>query len=335
MSSLPPSHLPSPEEISAQAAAALVLLRMPFGTAAGFLVSDAAGRAGYLVTNLHAVAGAVSIHAELPGGERVEVHEVAGLDARHDLALLRIPEVASAPLRGAAGLPREGAQVFIAVRSGGTPQGLLDTRVRSVQQLGANFTALELGQALPTYATGAPALDVAGRVLGVATAAQRDAEEVTLVILWRYVQALLQSPRTLPLSALTRPLQRAVRPREVPEHPLSLVERCPLASLEAIASALAHAIRVGAPVYNRGDVEGCARIYAETAERLVRERADCPGPRAALEDGLAQARALEDPDERAWSLRDTFDGLLIALERWMHTRTTAAPAHPARKEYLN
>ena len=236
-----PSHLPTPEQIAAQAAAALVLLEMPFGTAEGFLVSDAAGRAGYLVTNLHAVAGAATIHAQLPDGQRVAVHSVAGLDARHDLALLRVPDVATPPLQGTSGLPREGARVFVPVRSGGKSRGPLDTRVRAVQQLGANFTALELGEPLPTDATGAPALDAAGRVVGVATAARREDEEVTLVILWRYVQAMLQAPRALPLAALARPAQRATRPREVPEHPLSLLEGCPLPALESIASTLSQA----------------------------------------------------------------------------------------------
>jgi serine protease Do len=171
--------------------------------------------------------------------------------------------------------------------------------------------------------------------VGVATAAKRDTQEVTLVILWRYVQALLQAPGTLPLTSLARPLQQVTRPREVPEHPLSLLEGCPLPALESLASSLAHAIRVGAPAYNRGDAEGCARVYAQTAEQLVAERADCPGPRTALQEGLERARALEDPDDRAWSLRDTFDGLLLALERWMQARAAPPVQRPARKEYLN
>jgi hypothetical protein len=338
MSSISSSHLPAPEQIAAQAAAALVHLEMPFGTAMGFLVGDAAGRPGYLVTNLHAVAGAASIRAELPGGERVQLLEVAGIDARHDLALLRVPDVQSAPLQGVAALPRVGARVFVAVRVGGEPRGVLDTQVRTVQQLGPNFTALELGVPLPSHATGAPALDAAGRVVGVATAARREEEEVTLVILWRYVQALLLDPRTLPLSSLARPLQRAARPRDVPDYPLALLEGCPVPALESIARTLAQVIRVGAPAYNRGDVEACAQLYASTFEQLLHERTDCPGPSRALREGLERAQALEDADERAWSLRDTIDGLLIAIERWMQARTVApaaAPGGPAHKQYLN
>jgi serine protease Do len=159
-----------------------------------------------------------------------------------------------------------------------------------------------------------------------------DAGPLPLAVPMRYLDAVPTAPGLLTLPLNAPPGRR--RRRDVPQHPLSLLEGASLAGLEATTDGLASAIRVGAPAYNRGDIEGCYRLYAAEARRLVRERSDCPGVQGALQAGLERALRLEDVDDRAWALRDTFDGVLNVIERFLRQRTGGLSPAPAPKASL-
>jgi len=93
--------------------------------------------------------------------------------------------------------------------------------------------------------------------------------------------------------------------------------------LERICEALSLAIQWGGPVYNRGGIETCARIYGSAAE-AVRQYIDArvAEGRGHLLDAIAYEleeveRVLAETgpqawDERAWTLRHTFDRILTA-----------------------
>ena len=75
------------------------------------------------------------------------------------------------------------------------------------------------------------------------------------------------------------------------------------------------AIEIGAPLYNRGDIEACFRIYEGTSSKLERDP-PCKGVGKAFGDGLLRASTLATYKEKAWALRDTFDGLIdVAAKR--------------------
>ncbi|RKG63142.1 trypsin-like peptidase domain-containing protein, partial [Corallococcus terminator] len=77
-----------------RAGASLVLLELGGHTATGFVLTAE----GHVITSLHAVASARSITAVLPDGLRTPVVQVAAVDERRDLALLRlsVPNLAPA-----------------------------------------------------------------------------------------------------------------------------------------------------------------------------------------------------------------------------------------------
>lgn len=103
--------------------------------------------------------------------------------------------------------------------------------------------------------------------------------------------------------------------RDIPKHEVSIFKGCSKADREAIYSAIASAIDVGAPLYNEKNIEACFRIYQGAALDLSRKLGKCVGPKRALQVGLERADALDTPDQRAWAMRDTFDGLLEVLDR--------------------
>ncbi|HEX8819565.1 MAG TPA: serine protease [Archangium sp.] len=324
-----PEFIPA-RAVAARAAPALAILELPGRQGVGFIVSPW----GYLVTNLHVVAGAEMVHVVLADEQLVEVEEVIALDEKRDLAVLRLPtqDVQAMDLAPDAH-PGEGDSLYILLPAGAGMMGLMETRVHAVQVLDESLTFLELEAALPEDASGGPVLDASGALVGVATCAFADGRPVTIVIPSRYVLPLLEQPGSQPISALAMARPAASRQRHVPTHPLSLLEGCATDAVEEVALAIMHAIQLGAPTYNRGDPEGCYRLYARTAARLIQERSDCPGAQGALRDGLHRCTQLADADERAWALRDTFDGLLQVIDRWLQAQAAFARM-AAPKSYM-
>ncbi|MCY1076142.1 S1 family peptidase [Archangium lansingense] len=307
--------------VAARAAPALAILEMPGRQGVGFVAAPQ----GRLVTNLHVVAGAEEIHVLLADEQCIQVEQVIALDEKRDLAVLQLPIHGVEALRLDGGThPGEGDALFILLPAGGGMMGLLETRVHAVQVLDESLTFLELEAALPEDASGSPVMDASGALVGVATCAFADGRPVTIVIPSRYVEPLLEQSGTQPLStlALARPV--ASRQRQIPTHPLSLLESSTTDGVEEIALAIMQAIQLGAPAYNRGDPESCYRLYERTAERLIQERPDCPGAQAALRDGLQRCARLDGADACAWALRDTFDGLLHVIDRWLQAQAAFA-----------
>ncbi len=104
-------------------------------------------------------------------------------------------------------------------------------------------------------------------------------------------------------------------PREVPVHAPAVFADCPDDQLGFTIGSLANAIEVGAPRYNQGDHVGCYRMYLGTATDLLSTLPACTGVRAALLAGIVRASVLQTYTERAWAMRDAFDGVLEAYQR--------------------
>ena len=103
--------------------------------------------------------------------------------------------------------------------------------------------------------------------------------------------------------------------RKVPRHEMTIFEQCNDQQITEAVEAIGKAIELGAPLYNSGNHEACFRIYEGTSMRFERE-SGCKGVREAFGAGLLRASTLDSFTERAWALRDTFDGLLEVSVRY-------------------
>src|SRR5207249_4793892 len=147
---------------------------------------------------------------------------------------------------------------------------------------------------------------------GVSTLMGTRGQNLNFAVPVGYLRPLLASGKAVPLAEFTR---RAGSRRSIPHHELALLDGCSALQLGGIVAGLAKAIAVGAPLYNDGNHEACFRIYEGAALDLVRKLARCAGIRHALEAGLRRAGTMEGYDDRAWALRDAFDGLIAVIER--------------------
>ncbi len=120
---------------------------------------------------------------------------------------------------------------------------------------------------------------------------------------------------TLSLPARAEPELPAIS-RHVPRHPDALLTGCTTADRLLVERRITTAIGVGAPQYNDGDFLGCYQTYERAARMLEMELPGvCAGPIRALREGRQVALAGPSPAHQAWAMRDTFDGLLLLLDR--------------------
>lgn len=79
------------------------------------------------------------------------------------------------------------------------------------------------------------------------------------------------------------------------------------ASLKEAKEIISSAISAGAPAYNRGDVEGCAKLYTKSAQTLV--QLELP---ANLQSDLEKciSTTYSSSNEQAWGFRRVFDKIL-------------------------
>jgi hypothetical protein len=105
-------------------------------------------------------------------------------------------------------------------------------------------------------------------------------------------------------------------PRNVPVHPVRFLEGCSEADLHQVETSIDEAVRLGVKLYNDGDILGSYDAYEARARALeMALPAACRGPIEGLATGRRSAAALAGPNERAWAMRDAFDGLLGVIER--------------------
>jgi S1-C subfamily serine protease len=312
------------------AAASIVLLEFRQSYGLGFV-----GPNGRIITCFHVVADETEITAHLADGRTLPVRSVCALDTRRDLAVLDVGLLDATPVRPTPYKPvEEGQRVFVfGMVSGEGRARWVEAKLAHVQVVGAALTVYSLEGEVPPDASGGPLISADGLALGVVTVAETDDGVATLALPWKYLDPLLRQHQEQPLSVLSSD-QRRPPQRQVPEHPLSMLQGSAVAGLEATTDLISDAIRVGAPAYNEGDVARCYAVYTEAARKLIDTRDDCPGVQTALRAGLARASGMPDLDHQAWAMRDAFDGLLLVIEKYL--RVHLGPGRkPGKPTLLN
>jgi hypothetical protein len=183
--------------------------------------------------------------------------------------------------------------------------------------------------------SGGPLFNQAGEVVGVTTAIITAGQNINLAIPTNYLKALVAKPGQIALAefaAKTRdPEQQDTGPafkleRKVPDHPIAIFDGCKGDQIVQLENDIWGAIGVGAPIYNKGEFEACFRIYEGVATKYE-NGPPCKGIKVAFGDGLVRVSTMDykgdDKGERvkswkskAWAMRDTFDGLLMAAKKW-------------------
>ena len=309
----------------------------------GFIVD----KTGLVATNLHVVEGEAQIKVRTFDGTQYPVLSIAGMDRGHDLALLRIQPKKPLPVLslGDSSQVSAGDQI-IAI---GNPLGVFDYSVSAglisqVRPLSEELTILQISAPISPGSSGGPLFNQFGEVIGVTTAIITQGQNINLAVPANYLRPMLAQRTAMRLDEFAKATKEAEveekphadadidpatgkldttpPPRHVPEHDATVWDGCSRDQIEETVKTIVKTIEVGAPAYNRSlkentpdGFEECFHIYNRTALKLETSGA-CKGVRAAFGDGLLRADGAKSFKDKAWALRDAFDGLLNAAGKW-------------------
>jgi serine protease Do len=318
----------TPKEIVKRSTAAIV--RVEAGTdkvGTGFVIESS----GLIVTNVHVVAGEANVVVRFSDGSVLPVLRMAAIDADRDLALLDVDPVQKLPTLtlGDSDVLSAG-DAIIAI---GNPLGVLDYSVSnglvsSVRKLSPELTVLQISAPISQGSSGGPLFNQFGDVVGVTTAIITEGQNLNLAVPSNYLKPMLTQLTPTSMADFARatrapdeaPASEAGRiVRKVPNHDLKLLTGCTREQIVDVVGAIEGAIKNGAPLYNQGNHQACFLIYEGAAVKYEHD-SGCAGIRSAFGDGLLRASTLTSPHEKAWAMRDTFDGLLLVIERWAKTK---------------
>ena len=296
----------TPAQIARAAIPSIVLIRTATGLGSGFF----AGKSGNIVTNFHVIRGAAE--AVVVTADKVEHKDVTviAVDKARDLAVLHIGGGSHQPLSLGDSQAAAVGERVIAI---GNPLGFGDTisdgllsGIRDFEGIGI----LQISAPISPGSSGGPVLNDRGEVIGISTFVVSQGQNLNFAVPIDAAKTLLGGTAGKPLSAYAE----AAPARHIPHHPASILNGCPVPGLRATYDAIIQAIAVGAPLYNDGNFEACYRIYAGAALEVNRTVKACAGPKAALAAGVANAERLPGWSDKAWAMRDAFDGLLALAE---------------------
>lgn len=156
------------------------------GTGSGFVID----RDGHIVTNYHVIEGANSVEVTLSDQTKVPA-EIIGADPSNDLAVIKIdvsPELLTPLEMGSAADLRVGQRAIAIGNPFGLDQtltvGVISALGRPLQSDNNNtlFSVVQTDAAINPGNSGGPLLDTRGRLIGVNTAVQQNAEGIGFAV---------------------------------------------------------------------------------------------------------------------------------------------------------
>ncbi|HEY5947842.1 MAG TPA: S1C family serine protease [Kofleriaceae bacterium] len=295
----------------------------------GFILDES----GLIATNLHVIEGESKVRVKLyKDSTDYPATVVVAVDKGHDLALIRIKPTKPLPVLrlGNSDAMSAGDRIYAI----GNPLGVFDYSITDglisqIRPLSPDLTILQISAAISQGSSGGPLFNQFGEVIGVTTAIITQGQAINLAVPANYLRPLMQHPIALSFDEFAKATKEGAEGHEgddngppihrmVPDFPITIWNGCSEKEMEEVLRSIGDAIAIGAPLYNRNTQEGyeaCYKIYEGTALRYEKD-APCKGVRTAFGDGLLRASSLGTFKEKAWAMRDTFDGLIEAFKSW-------------------
>lgn len=317
-----------------------------FGT--GFIVD----KSGVVATNFHVIKGTSDIKVKLNDGSHFPVMHVLNVDPLRDLVIVKFkPDKDMPTLRLGDSSKVATGEKIVAI---GNPLGVFENTVSeglisSIREVCSTkdvseknpscpgeLTLLQISAPISQGSSGGPLFNQVGDVVGVTTAIIAQGQLINFAMPVNYLKPLLQQQQPIALDDFAKATRDAGEdPKRLPKKPavpdfatngfpVTVYEGCKPEQIGDVYKAIQDAIEIGAPLYNRGDIEACFRIYEGTATKIENE-APCKGVRTAFGDVLLKAQAAESFGEKAWHMRYTFDGLTKAAEKWATQQNRKIP----------
>ena len=296
------------------------------GVGTGFIVSSN----GHIATNLHVIAGSSKVKVKLLDGTEHLVTRIIAADEKRDLAIIAIEATGLPTLRiGDSDAVNAGDRV-IAI---GNPLGFLDYTVSdglisSIRPIDENVTLLQISAPISQGSSGGPLFNPYGEVIGVAVGIvdpTTGGQNLNFGIPSNYLRPLIAFRGTgedfqifakrYAGKAPTRQRGKCGLRATAPCHEVSALDACTPQQVAGVYQAIQQAITLGAPAYDQGHHEACFNIYRDVAVKFEADKQMCKFVRDAFGQGLLKSETRGDFKDKAWDLRDTFDGISDVIRR--------------------
>ena len=288
----------SPAQIAELALASVVLIKTQDQLGTGFVVWPD----GRIATNLHVIAGAREATVVLNDGREFKDVEVLGADPAHDLVVLRVEvEGLKALPLGDSHAVKPGERVVAIGHPLGLGNTVSDGIISAVRVIDPTITLLQITAPIAPGSSGGPIFNERAEVIGVATRAGIEGQNLNFGVPVAYLKPLLLAERSMPLASFTKQLD------------IGLLEGCSVDDVKLAVTEIADALKIGVPLYNKGDAQGCYETYQKASLKLVGELKACGRVRETLLAGLSTANRAGSPEDKAWALRHAFDRVMNAF----------------------
>jgi hypothetical protein len=201
---------------------------------------------------------------------------------------------------------------------------------------------LQISAPISQGSSGGPLFNQFGDVVGVTSGIIDGGQSINIAVPANYVKTLLAHPRQIAMAQFATDTREAEEAggtdedededdgrvvRKDPGLTDAVFDGCAERDVFALVHDVEQTIERGAPLYNTKTdqgIEACFHIYEGTALQWKLE-STCKGVSVAFDSGLKRAKRLKTFDQKAWAIRDTFDGLMIAAKLWADKHGLGAP----------
>lgn len=292
------SRVLTPAEIARRSLPSVVRINTDHGhLGTGFVV----GADGRIATNLHVVEGARRVRVTFSDGKAFDVESIAGIDAAHDLAIVRIPSPSLPALRLWEGTLELGQRVVAIGHPIGMENTVSDGLVSAVRGKGRE-QLVQISAPISQGSSGGPVFDDRGRVIGVATLTSRVGQNLNFAMPARFLLRLAREDARAPISSL-------------PDHSArNIFGGCSSEALANLYAGLQSARRGGDDLVEAGHRDDLVAYYRlAAADMLLRAPPSCALPRKIFLRALTIADQRKDDKARATEFRVVFDWLVGRL----------------------
>lgn len=177
----------------------IVTIRTPSSTGSGVIV-DASG---VIVTNLHVVRGAQAATISLANGDSYDDVAVVDVDARRDIALLKIKAFGlTAAKLGNSDRVNVGDKVVLVSSPRGLEATVSDGVISASRDTGDGYRMLQTTAAASPGSSGGGLFNMAGELIAILTSKRTDGENLNFALPFNYVRGLLATKATMSLADL-------------------------------------------------------------------------------------------------------------------------------------
>jgi len=200
-----PSDL-STAQVAKKASPTVVTITTPSGVGSGVII-DAAG---ILVTNLHVIRGETQVSVRLTNGDVYDDVSVVDVDARKDLAVLRIKAFALTPASlGNSDDLVVGDRVVLIGSPRGLSQSVSDGLISAVRDSGEGYRLLQTSAAASPGSSGGGMFNLRGQLVGIVSSKLSSGENLNFAVPVNYVRGMAGQQSRMTLEELAAKFSQA------------------------------------------------------------------------------------------------------------------------------